>query len=203
MKRCPECRRDYYDDTLRFCPADGSELVYGLSDDEPATAILSGQHRDGIGNDWVTNDRDTPGDEKALTLGKLSRRPIIGGAIGILLLAALVGSYYYYDHARTQKIESIAVLPFVNRNNDPDTDYLADGIPESISNSLSQLPDLRVMSRNSVFHYKGKETDSRQVASELSVKAVLNGRVVQRGDGLSINCRFVLCQRGDVEPYQV
>ena len=56
--------------------------------------------------------------------------------------------------------KSIAVLPFENQNRDPDTDYLCDGIPESIINSLSELPKLKVMSRNSVFHYKGKEMDA-------------------------------------------
>ena len=68
--------------------------------------------------------------------------------------------------------KSIAVLPFDNQNRDPDTDYLSDGIPESIINSLSQLPNLKVMSRNSVFHYKGKDTDAQAVAKELKVQAV-------------------------------
>src|SRR5213592_3268403 len=83
--------------------------------------------------------------------------------------------------------KSIAVLPFDNQNRDPDTDYLSDGIPESIIHSLSQLPQLRVMSRNSVFHYKGKDVDAPAVARELKVQAVLTGRMTQRGDGLSIS----------------
>src|SRR5207249_8056183 len=61
----------------------------------------------------------------------------------------------------TQK--SIAVLPFDNQNRDPDTDYLSDGIPESIINSLSQLPQLRVMARSTVFSYKGKDVDPRKI----------------------------------------
>src|SRR5206468_11875884 len=83
--------------------------------------------------------------------------------------------------------KSIAVLPFDNQNRDPDIDYLSDGIPESIINSLSQLPNLKVMSRNSVFHYKGKDVDAPTVAKELKVQAVLTGRMTQRGDGLSIS----------------
>jgi adenylate cyclase len=90
--------------------------------------------------------------------------------------------------------KSIAVLPFDNQNRDPDTDYLSDGIPESIINSLSQLPNLKVMSRNSVFHYKGKDTDAQAVAKELKVQAVLTGTMTQRGDGLSISVELINAQ---------
>src|SRR5215211_7915239 len=82
--------------------------------------------------------------------------------------------------------KSIAVMPFENQNREPDTDYLCDGIPESIINSLSELPKLKVMSRNSVFHYKGKEMDAQTVGKELKVQTLLTGRVRQRGDGLTI-----------------
>src|SRR5438876_9666479 len=90
--------------------------------------------------------------------------------------------------------KSIAVLPFDNQNRDPDTDYLSDGIPESIINSLSQLPNLKVMSRNSVFHYKGKDMDAQAVAKALKVQAVLTGRMTQRGDGLSISVELINAQ---------
>jgi TolB-like protein len=90
--------------------------------------------------------------------------------------------------------KSIAVLPFQNLNRDLDTDYLCDGIPESIINSLSELPKLRVMSRNSVFHYKGKDIDPRAVARDLNVQTVLNGRVGQRADNLSISVDLINAQ---------
>jgi serine/threonine-protein kinase len=90
--------------------------------------------------------------------------------------------------------KSIAVLPFENQNRDPDTDYLCDGIPESIINSLSELPKLKVMSRNSVFHYKGKETDAQTVGKELKVQTLLTGRVRQRGDGLTIGVELINAQ---------
>jgi serine/threonine-protein kinase len=90
--------------------------------------------------------------------------------------------------------KSIAVLPFDNQNRDPDTEYLSDGIPESIINSLSQLPNLKVMSRNSVFHYKGKDMDAQAVAKELKVEAVLTGRMTQRGDDLSISVELINAQ---------
>jgi len=110
----------------------------------------------------------------------------------LVIVAGLVGlAAYLRARSPEAAIESIAVLPFVNPNNDPNTEYLADGIPESIINSLSQLPNLKVMSRNSVFHYKGKEMDAQTVAKELKVRAVLTGRVTQRGDDLSINVELI------------
>ncbi len=90
--------------------------------------------------------------------------------------------------------QSIAVLPFENQNRDPDTDYLCDGIPESIINSLSELPKLKVMSRNSVFHYKGKGTDAPTVGKELRVQTVLTGRIRQRGDSLTIGVELINAQ---------
>jgi TolB-like protein/Flp pilus assembly protein TadD len=83
------------------------------------------------------------------------------------------------------------VLPFVNAAADPNTEYLSDGITESLINSLSQLPKLRVMSRGSVFRYKGRETDPQAVGRELKVQAVLTGRLVQRGESLSISAELV------------
>jgi TolB-like protein/Flp pilus assembly protein TadD len=90
--------------------------------------------------------------------------------------------------------KSIAVLPFENQNRDPNNDYLCDGIPESIINSLSELPKLKVMSRNSVFHYKGKETNAQTVGKELKVQTLLTGRVRQRGDGLTIGVELINAQ---------
>jgi TolB-like protein/Tfp pilus assembly protein PilF len=92
------------------------------------------------------------------------------------------------------RAKSIAVLPFDNQNRDPDSDYLCDGIPESIINSLSELPKLKVMSRNSVFHYKGKETDAQTVGKELKVQTLLTGRVRQHGDSLTVGVELINAQ---------
>jgi serine/threonine-protein kinase len=88
-------------------------------------------------------------------------------------------------------MDSLAVLPFANVGADPNTEYLADGIPESISNSLSQLANLKVMSRNSVFSFKGRESNAQEVGQKLGVRAVLTGRIAQRGEGLTINIQLV------------
>ena len=117
----------------------------------------------------------------------------LAAVIALLVMAAgLVGLAAYLHAPNTEvAIESIAVLPFVNPNNDPNTEYLSDGIPEGIINSLSQLANLKVMSRNSVFHYKGKDINAQTVAKELNVQAVLTGRVTQRGNALSINVELI------------
>jgi eukaryotic-like serine/threonine-protein kinase len=85
----------------------------------------------------------------------------------------------------------LAVLPFVNGSADPNAEYLSDGITESLINSLSRLPNLKVMSRDSAFRYKGKDTDAQTVARELGVRSVLKGRVTQRGDNLAISAELI------------
>src|SRR6266852_7101769 len=117
---------------------------------------------------------------------------IIAGAISVGVF--FLGRYTSSKQSAELPAKSIAVLPFDNQNRDPDTEYLSDGIPESIINSLSQLPNLKVMSRNSVFHYKGKDTDAPTVAKELKVQAVLTGRMTQRGDDLSISVELINAQ---------
>jgi serine/threonine protein kinase/tetratricopeptide (TPR) repeat protein len=94
--------------------------------------------------------------------------------------------------ARARKaIDSLAILPLENASGDADAEYLSDGITESIINSLSHLPKLRVMARSTVFRYKGREVDPLAVAADLGVRAVLTGRVLQRGDKLVIKVELV------------
>jgi non-specific serine/threonine protein kinase len=88
-------------------------------------------------------------------------------------------------------IDSLAILPLANETCDPETDYLSDGITETLINNLSQLPKLRVLPRSTVFRYKGRQIDSAALNSELGVRAVLTGRVVQRGDTLTIKVELV------------
>jgi TolB-like protein len=88
-------------------------------------------------------------------------------------------------------IDSIAVLPLVNTSNDPNAEYLSDGISEALINSLTELRQLRVIARSTAFHYKGKDIDPRQVGRELNVRAVLMGRVRQMGDTLNIQVDLV------------
>jgi eukaryotic-like serine/threonine-protein kinase len=87
--------------------------------------------------------------------------------------------------------KSVAVLPFDNQNREPDIDYLSDGITESIIHSLSQLSQLKVMARSTVFQYKGKEVDPRKVGHDLGVGPVVLGRLLQQGDNLTIRTELV------------
>jgi eukaryotic-like serine/threonine-protein kinase len=115
------------------------------------------------------------------------------GIAAVALLASLVSAGWFYRVPRRggETIDSVAVLPFVNASGDPNTEYLSDGITESLINSLSQLPNLKVMSRDSAFSYKGKQTDARTVGHELRVRAVFKGRVTQRGDSLDISAELI------------
>jgi eukaryotic-like serine/threonine-protein kinase len=89
-------------------------------------------------------------------------------------------------------IDSLAILPLVNLSGDSDLEYLSDGVTEALINNLSRLPKLRVMARSTVFRYKGREVqDAQQVGQELGVRAVLNGRLLTRGDSLIVKFEMV------------
>src|SRR5207244_1529300 len=102
-------------------------------------------------------------------------------------------SYFFYFARNVETIDSLAVLPFVNVSADPNTEYLSDGITESIISNLSQLPQLKVMARSTVFRFKGKEKeiDPQKIGHDLGVRAVLTGRLLQQGDSLVIRTELV------------
>jgi TolB-like protein/tetratricopeptide (TPR) repeat protein len=101
------------------------------------------------------------------------------------------GAYFLRGRAEARKISSIAVLPFVNSTADPGNEYLSDGLTESLISTLSQLPDLKVMARSTVFRFKGKEDDPQKIGQTLQVGAVLVGRIMQRGDHVAIEVDLV------------
>jgi eukaryotic-like serine/threonine-protein kinase len=112
-----------------------------------------------------------------------------GAVIALALIA--VAAFVWRGRSAQQEISSVAVLPFVNTSNDPNTDYLSDGITESLINDLSQVPNLAVMSRSSVFHYKGRDTDPQTIAKDLKVEAIVTGRIMQRGDQFIISSELI------------
>ena len=120
----------------------------------------------------------------------LRRRMQTALAAGVALVAVLFLSLYLFVW-RNPAIDSIAILPFINVNADPQLEYLSDGLTESLINSLSRLPNLSVMSRNSVFRYKGTAVEPQTVKQDLGVGAVLLGRVMQQGDNLSVSVELV------------
>lgn len=196
MKRCPECARDY-DNSMMFCLDDGAELLYGPAINGPATAIL---HETAAPNEastraqiHTTQRRDVlpagiAEDPKNSSIDKrLFLAPI---ALGVIFLGVFFG-YRYFNSADNNQIRSIAVLPFENRSSDADTDYLSDGLAESLIFRLTQLPDLKVSPTSSVMRYKGKDADVANIASQLGVDAVMTGRLTKRGDNLNITVELV------------
>ncbi len=129
----------------------------------------------------------------SLKTTKTRRRASGLGLIVIAVMALSITGFYWYRHSEKvdrrvvpQTVGSIAVLPFANSNGDQNSEYLSDGITESIINSLSQLTSLRVMARATMFRYKGKEVDPQIVGRDLQVDAVLTGRVLQQNNTLVI-----------------
>jgi non-specific serine/threonine protein kinase len=112
-------------------------------------------------------------------------------AVLAAVLIAIAGVIAWLYFGREEAIDSIAVMPFVNVGGDPDTEYLSDGISESLINSLAQLPNLRVIPRSTAFRYKSKEPDAQRIGKELGVRSILMGRVIQRGDSLNIQTELV------------
>lgn len=196
MKRCPKCNVIYNDETLNFCLDDG-EWLQSDADGEPATAIL---HSTDASGDAATRNFSDTTDQTVILPNEapspvsqtaLRRNSLLAGLIGILLVAVLgIGGYWFYGRGSDQ-INSIAVMPFVNESGNPDVEYLSDGMTETLIGSLTKVPDLNVKARSSVFRYKGKETDAKTLGSELNVQAILNGRVAQRGDQLTVSLELV------------
>jgi TolB-like protein/Tfp pilus assembly protein PilF len=116
------------------------------------------------------------------------RMMTLGG--GLFLAAALIAGGWYL-RPRGAAMDSIAVLPFVNENRDPESEYLSDGLTESIINELAQLPRLHVSPRSTVFRYKGTDVDPMQVAHDLGVRAVLTGRLLRRGESLLVSVELL------------
>jgi DNA-binding SARP family transcriptional activator/TolB-like protein len=113
--------------------------------------------------------------------------PVMIGVIALALGAWLI----FYRGLEPRTVEAIAVLPFTNGSADANVEYLSDGITESLINSLSRLPRLRVMARTTAFRYKNRELDPQAIGRDLKVQAVLTGRVTQRGDELVIQADLI------------
>ena len=127
-------------------------------------------------------------------------RPWRWAAAGIAALAVCLTAaaflYLRFLRGPANAIDSIAVLPFANASADPNAEYLSDGITESIIDRLSQLPNLRVIARTTVFRYKGKDVDPQKVGQELHVRAAVTGRIQQRGDTLIVRAELVDVDKG-------
>ena len=207
MKRCPECRRDYYDDSLLYCLDDGGTLLEGPASarsvgEEPQTAIL---HETAPRSEAATRPQVHTTEQTAVLPSGIAEVPKAKGfdkrlllapvALAVIVLGGFFG-YRYFSMAGSGTINSIAVLPFENRMGNADSEYLSDGLAESLIYRLSQLPDLKVSPTSSVFRYKGREADPQVIAKELGVDSVMTGRITQRGESLNISVNLVDTRNG-------
>lgn len=182
---------------MSFCLDDGAELLYG-----PANANESGQAT-AILSDYPTSSEQTTklfsSDPESQSSGVggaattiSSSNWVVAGIIGVVLITALgLAGYLYYSRGSRKQIDSIAVMPFVNQGGNPDLEYLSEGMTETLISSLTQLPDVSVKPRSSVFRYKGKDADAKAIGKELSVAAILNGSVVQRGNDMTLHVELI------------
>ncbi len=118
-----------------------------------------------------------------------------GGALAALLVVAI---WFTLFRGRAEAIDSVAVLPFENASTVSETEYLSDGITETLIGQLSQIPRLKVMARSTVFRYKGSNIDPQKVGHDLNVRAVLTGRVLQRGETLTISIELMDVRDGSL-----
>jgi TolB-like protein/Tfp pilus assembly protein PilF len=192
MKRCPQCNRVEADDDLVFCRADGIRLVLNSDSFSNATVVLPDAAEAAISVTWgVEKSQTAPTtrieSSKPLALGRTRQKYKIGVAVGASIIALTLAAYYTVLRNSSAAINSLAVLPFINVNADPQLDYLSDGIAETLIYDLSQFPNLSVKAFSSVLPFKGKAGTPRTVGADLNVQAVLNGRIVRRGDMLMLN----------------
>ena len=218
MKRCPKCNRVESDNTLGFCRVDGTALINdpgsvnpdagtvkfnsGTVANEIETSIPPQTIRDDGFSQPTAPTTVLPAlniQQNTHALGKPKRQRVVLVIAPLIAIALVVGIYlYWFRDSKVALIESIAVMPFVNESGNADVEYLADGMTETLISSLSQLPNLNVKARSSVFRYKGKTTDAKTIGKELNVQAILNGRVVQRGDQLTLSLELVDAQTENV-----
>lgn len=174
------------------------DLEAGLDDSiRPGNGDIASQTSDqarptarefAVRSDQIATGRGTSSAEYLIGEVKRHKRTLIF-ASAVLAIAGVFS--YFALSTRAHPIDSIAVLPFTNTSSDANTEYLSEGLTESLINNLSQSHNLKVMSRNSVFKYKGKEANARAVGRDLGVDGVLTGRIVQRGDNISISIELV------------
>ena len=147
------------------------------------------------------SDRETKRSRDSVQRSRVfgSRVAVVPGILLLVLITLGLYGWYRFRPTTTQPtpIDSLAVLPLVNASGDAGKEYLSDGITESLINSLAEL-NLKVMSRNTVFRYKGKDFDAQTVAKQLGVRGILTGNVKQIEDQLIINIEFVDARDGSV-----
>ena len=122
--------------------------------------------------------------------------PVFGLAAVVMVVVIGAAVYLMRGSLAAKRIDSVAVLPFVNATSDANNEYLSDGLTESLIGTLSQMPDLKVMARSTVFRFKGKDDDPQKIGKQLQVSAVLVGRITQHGDEMGVQADLVSTSDG-------
>ena len=199
-----------------FCRADGTRLVSdsgSVSGDAGTMKFGSSQASSEVDTSILPHGTDAEvsrptapttvlasaqasGMTRELTQSK-RRKLVIAIAFLVFIGIGISGYFYFSRKNNAASIQSIAVMPFVNEGGNADVEYLSDGMTETLISSLSGLPNLNVKARSSVFRYKSTNTNSQTIGKELNVQAILNGRVVQRGDDVVLYLELVDAQTGN------
>ena len=195
MKRCPQCNRDYYDDSLRYCLDDGMALLHGPAGDirtppsEQHTKMLSSKVSDRADTKILNVSRDDSAQPRPSRNFQLKWI----GAFSLLFLL-LAGALFYLDRQRGPKetvIRSLAVLPLENLSGDPAQEYFADGMTEALIGNLSRIGSLKVISRTSVMRYKKSGKSIPEIAMELGVDGIVEGSVQRSGDRIRVTTQLI------------
>lgn len=198
MKLCAHCGRKYPDETLNYCLDDGAELVYGPSVEEPtliqASTTSRSDEKTAVLPD-VSSSVDQPAQNTAPDSKRLARKPILIGAIAIVLLCAIVLAARYQfrsvDTNTRSEIHSIAVLPLDNLSGDPNQEYFSDGMTDALISDLSQIKSIKVISRTSIMSFKGSHQSLPEIARQLGVDAIIEGTVTRAGDHVRVSAQLV------------
>ncbi|HEX7707941.1 MAG TPA: protein kinase [Thermoanaerobaculia bacterium] len=176
-------------------PPELERIVRKLLEKDPARRYQSARDLfvdlKNLKRDSTSGEVSKPASPKTATRMKVFVGAALAGVLALAIMAAVLSKGTQTESKAVDTIDSIAVMPFVNAANDPETEYLSDGISESIINNLAGIASLRVIPRSTVFGYKGKETGLAEIARELNVRAIVSGRVMQRGDLLNVQAELI------------
>lgn len=192
MKRCPQCGRDYNDDSLSFCLDDGSELLFGPSStDDPTTAILGATHESEAPTRQSLGSTPPPVSEERAIGPARSKKWLIAAPVVVVVLAT--AGYFGLRGfiASSAPLNSIAVLPFANTSGDKGTDFLSDGIAETLINNFTKIPELKVAARTTAFRFRGREGEPKEIGRELGVGSILTGSVSEQNDDVHVQVDLI------------